>query len=230
MIIESLRIANFRCFGPDETALAFADAVTTFVGGNGSGKTAALSALARLFGVSRNQRAVVKSDFHVPMDAAELASGTTLSIEVILAFPELEDDDDDSGAVAEFWRQMAASEADAPLKVRMRLQAKWSDDGTPDGNVEEDMRWITQLGDDFDWEACQKVSASDRAAVQMIYIPAVRNAADQVRALLRGRLWRAALWSDDLADIVTKHTTKIQKQFSDEKPIMIACGRAFSPC
>ena len=38
----------------------------------------------------------------------------------------------------------------------MRLQATWTDDGTPDGSIDEDLRWITTLDDDFEWDDCKR--------------------------------------------------------------------------
>lgn len=218
MIVEWVRISNFRSIGESQV-LRLADSVTTFVGGNGAGKTAAMAALAKLFGVTKMQRTVVKSDFHLAADAAELQSGAVLFIDAVFAFPELVEGVKDTSAVAEFWRQMAASAPQTPLKARMRLQATWTDDGTPEGMVEEDLRWISQLDDAFDWEECAKVAPADRGAVQMIYIPAVRNAGEQVRALLRGRLWRAARWSAGLSGKVGEHAQALQSDFATEAPL-----------
>lgn len=219
MILERVEITNFRSVGETQ-ALRLADSVTTLVGGNGAGKTAALSALAKLFGITKAQRSIVKSDFHVAATATELESGTTLTIDALFAFPELTTKGEDpTGAVAEFWKQMAASAPNAPLKVRIRLQAIWTDDATPEGAIEEDLRWVPRLDDDFKWEDCTKVSPADRGAVQMIYIPALRHANDQVRALLRGRLWRAAKWSTGLSGKVTEHAKALQADFASETPI-----------
>lgn len=220
MIIEELRLSNFRCFGVKQTVVNLHDSVTTMIGGNGSGKTAALVALSRLFGINRSQRSILKTDFHLGKDDAEIADGAMLYIEAVLAFPELgEDGTNDPGAVAEFWRQMAATEDGTALKARVRLQATWVEDGTPDGAVVEDVRWITRMDDEYVWEDCPRVSASDRSAVQMIYVPANRNANDQVKALLRGRLWRAAKWSADLSEAVATNTAEIQGEFSTEEPV-----------
>ncbi|MBS8275599.1 ATP-dependent endonuclease [Thalassospira tepidiphila] len=220
MIIEELRLSNFRCFGQEQTTVRLSDSVTTMIGGNGSGKTAALVALSRLFGINRSQRSVLKTDFHLGKDDGEIADGTMLYIEAVLAFPELgEDGANDPGAVAEFWRQMAATEDGTALKARVRLQASWVEDGTPDGAVVEDMRWITRMDEEYVWEDCPRVSATDRSAVQMIYVPASRNANDQVKALLRGRLWRAAKWSTDLSEAVATNTAAIQEEFSTEEPV-----------
>lgn len=64
MLIESIKIAGFRCIGPTATTVVF-DPVTGLVGSNGSGKSAVLQALARLFGLASGERTVVPSDFCV---------------------------------------------------------------------------------------------------------------------------------------------------------------------
>jgi predicted ATP-dependent endonuclease of OLD family len=90
MKIESVTIRGFRCF--DEAGCRISlDDLTCFVGPNASGKTAAMMALARLFGESRIQREVIPSDFHIAA-GKELSSKSTraLVVECRFAFPELE--------------------------------------------------------------------------------------------------------------------------------------------
>ncbi len=219
MKIERITIKNFRCFGPRGVTIELENCVTAFVGGNGSGKTAVFQALSRLFGITRAQRTVLRQDFHLPVGQQELKSGATLTIEVIFSFPELEGDDYAAmDAVPEFFHQMAVSEPGTPPKVRMRLQATWTDDGTPEGNIEEDLRWIPTLNEDYDWDDCNKVQAVERSSIQFIYVPAARDAARQVTALLKGRLWRAAKWSDRFQNKIVKYAQEIQQQFKDEEP------------
>ena len=227
MKVEKVSIKNFRCFGPKGTKIKLESGVTAFVGGNGSGKTAAFQALSRLFGVTPSQRTVRRQDFHLPADQQELQSGATLSIEVFFSFPELEGLDEGvaEDAVPEFFNQMAASGPGAPLKARMRLQATWTDDGTPDGNVDEDLRWITTLDDDFEWDDCNRVQAVERGSIQLIYVPATRDAAGQVTALLKGRLWQAAKWSDDFRTRSATSARNIQQRFEREEPAQFIIER-----
>ncbi|MEE4013455.1 AAA family ATPase [Roseibium sp. FZY0029] len=219
MKIETISVRNFRCFGPEWMEVSLQEQVTAFVGGNGSGKTALFQALSRLFGVTRTDRTVTKKDFHIAHDEEELPDGRALEIECLLGFPELdEEEDEDAPAVPDFFNHMAASGPDEPLKARIRLVARWIEDGTPDGTVEEDIRWITTLGNEFEWDTFPKVSAVDRASIQVVYVPALRNAADRVTELLKGRLWRAALWSSDLGARATEGAELIQNQFDQEAP------------
>lgn len=227
MKIEKVSMKNFRCFGSRGTKIKLESCVTAFVGGNGSGKTAVFQALSRLFGVTPAQRTVRRQDFHLSVDQQELQSGATLSIEVFFSFPELEglDEDATADAVPEFFLQMTASAPGAPLKARMRLQATWTDDGTPEGNIEEDLRWITTLNDDFEWDDCNRVQAVERGSIQFIYVPAARDAAGQVTALLKGRLWQAAKWSDRFQDETVASAQAIQRHFEREEPARFVSER-----
>jgi len=220
MKIESIRINNFLCFGPEGTTIEWENCTTAFVGGNGSGKTAAFEALSRLFGISTADRRVRKQDFHLSPSTLELVSGSSLWIEVIFKFPELDgiEEDKAGNAVPEFFTQMSASAPEQALKARMRLQATWIEDGTPEGSVDESLRWITSLNEDFEWDECKPVLSVERSSIQFIYIPAARHPTTQVTALLKGRLWQAARWSDDFRDSTAKSSAAIQTQFEQENP------------
>ena len=69
MFIERLTLTNFRCFGA-ETNIDLTPGLTTFIGANGSGKTAVMQALQRLFGITGDQRHIRRQDFYVPADEA----------------------------------------------------------------------------------------------------------------------------------------------------------------
>jgi putative ATP-dependent endonuclease of OLD family len=228
MKIESLTVKGFRCFGPNGTTIEFQRGLTALIGRNGAGKTALLQALSRLFGVTPGQRTVRQRDFHLSPDQQELQSGATLSIDAIMSFPELADvgNDDDGNAVPEFFLQMAASAPGSPLKVRIMLKATWTDDGTPSGNVDEDIRWVRVLDDNYDWDDdCQKVQAVERGTIQLVYVPATRNVSEQVTSLLKGRLWQAAKWSEDFRQATANTATQIQESFQNEGPARFVLER-----
>ncbi len=228
MKIESLSLKGFRCFGSQGTTVAFEEGVTALVGGNGAGKTAMLLALSRLFGVTPAQRTVRQSDFHLPSAQQEIQSGANLSIDAVLSFPELQgmNGDDVGAAVPEFFLQMASSEPGAPLKVRIMLKTTWTDDGTLSGSVDEDIRWVRALDDNYDWDDdCQKVTAVERGTIQLVYVPAMRNVQEQVTSLLKGRLWQAAKWSDEFRHTIEDTSEEIQSTFQDEDPAKFVLER-----
>jgi hypothetical protein len=96
MFIETLVLENFKCFGPGRTTIGLGTDLTAFIGTNGTGKTAACEALLRLFGITGQDRAVRADDFHVPIDEVDVPTVRELTIEVVLAFPELDDDEQDA--------------------------------------------------------------------------------------------------------------------------------------
>lgn len=219
MKIEQVTLRGFRCFGPEGATLELDSGVTALVGANGVGKTALLQAISRLFGVTASQRRVVARDFHLPLDRHELQSGDHFSMDVVISFPELADAGADGlDAIPEFFLQMMASGPEEPLKARIMLVATWTDDGTPAGYVDEDVRWIPTLGDDYEWDQCQKVQAVQRGTIQLVYVPAMRNVHEQVTALLKGRLWQAAKWSGEFRRSSMESTKEIQEAFEEEDP------------
>ena len=69
MKIESITIKGFRCFDDDGETIQLGN-FACFVGPNASGKTAAMIALARMFGELSAQRQIIPSDFHLPPGAS----------------------------------------------------------------------------------------------------------------------------------------------------------------
>lgn len=246
MFIEKLVLENFKCFGPGRTSLRLDRGMTAFIGANGSGKTAACEALLRLFGISGQERSVRVDDFHVPVGETDPPASRELTIEAVLAFPELdgngendevgEADDGDavedaerqqqagaSRAVPEFFRRMAATE-DGDLKVRVALRAEWVDDGTVEGAITESRVIVNTLAEEYDEDDYVQLTAAERSRIQMIYIPASRDGVRQVTAFLRSRLWRAAQWSTGLRDLVSGHAAEVAEKFTEEPVVQAVEG------
>lgn len=223
MFIERLTLTNFRCFGPSPSSIDLTAGLTAFVGANGAGKTATMQALQRLFGISGEQRRVRRQDFHVPAGESAPASQRTLALEVILAFPELNHDDQQGNAVPEFFQQMAADEGGS-LKCRLRLEATWTEDSSLDGAIDQKYFVVRTLGD-FDETHCSDLKATDRARIQMIYVPASRDGASQVTAFLRGRLWRAINWSNQVKDVFANVGGNLNSAFSDETAVSVVAQK-----
>lgn len=217
MFIERITLTNFRCFGQEGTSIGLTPGLTAFVGANGTGKTAVMQALQRLFGISGDQRRVRRQDFHVPPTEIEAPQQRHLIIEAILAFPELDTEDQDAAAVPEFFQQMAADDA-GRLKCRLRLEANWTDDGSVEGAIEQTYQAIRAIGA-FDETDRLDLKPTDRARIQMIYVPASRDGASQVTTFLRGRLWRAINWSAGVRDTLMEMGSTLNGVFAGETAV-----------
>lgn len=148
MRLETVTLSNFRCFGPAPITMSVASEITAIVGPNAAGKTALLHALSKLFGVSRAQRTMQRSDFHVgadddPNDRAP----KDLFIDVLIGLPELADDTATAETVAPSFRHMQLERAGKSPVCRLRLEAQWEDDGTVEGEVSQDLFWVDTLDD-----------------------------------------------------------------------------------
>lgn len=219
MFIERLTLSNFRCFGPAPLTIDLTSGLTAFVGVNGAGKTAVMQALQRLFGITGDHRRLRRQDFHIP--SAEIAAPLQRSfvLEAIVAFPELDAAGAGGAAIPEFFHQMAADEA-GRLKCRLRLEATWTDDGSLDGTIEQKY-WAIRTFGAYTEADCTELKATDRARIQMIYVPATRDGASQVTAFLRGRLWRAINWSQEVRGTFTDAGTTLNGAFAGEPAVDI---------
>ncbi|WAF74298.1 AAA family ATPase [Aeromonas dhakensis] len=216
MFIERLTLTNFRSFGV-ETSIDLTPGLTTFIGANGSGKTAVMQALQRLFGITGEQRRIRRQDFHVPATEDAISLQRHFSLEAILAFPELDMEAAEAAAIPEFFQQMAADEV-GRLKCRLRLEATWTDDGSLDGAIDQKY-WAVRAFGEFTDEDCVELKAVDRARIQMIYVPASRDGSSQVTSFLRGRLWRAINWSQGVRDTFDEAGTTLNGAFAGEAAV-----------
>lgn len=203
MKLVRLKLNNFRCFGGVTTELDLDD-INFVIGPNGSGKTAVLQALARMFSFDPAQRKIRSSDFFIAADEKpeEAPATRNLWIEADFEFPEL------AGANPEELLQgvpgnfgyMRMENDDGSVLVRFRLAASIDQDG----DIEEAFTNVIKADAAGTPTTESRVSKSDRSSIQVHYLPARRNPADHVsfaaNAML-GRLLRAANWTTERADI-----------------------------
>ena len=215
MFVESITLRNFRSFGPIPERIALDPQLTAFIGTNGTGKTVVCEALRRLFGVTNDERQIRPDDFHVAPDDDLDVPRRDLSIEAVIAFPELSDGGTATGTVPDFYLHLAAT-AEGELRLRLRLESSWQADGTIDGAIETEFVAITTMNPDPSPEDRRPVPATERSRIQFVYVPAARDGARHVTAFLRGRLWRAARWSKELRDMVSDTAQKVGTQFHKE--------------
>jgi putative ATP-dependent endonuclease of OLD family len=223
MLLESVCLSGFRCFGPESTVVKLADEVTAVVGPNASGKTALLQALTKLFGISGAQRIIHRSDFHVAPDAdPDDRDPRELFIDVVIGLPELVDGTATPETIAPIFRHMRIERDEGAPVCRLRLEARWEDDGTVEGEVSQELSWIDTLEPEPDEEQKHHVSAADRGLIQLYYTPASRDPGAQIRATtgaLAARLLRAIEWSGKTKKAVTEASESLAKTFTAEPGI-----------
>ena len=233
MRLESVTLSGFRCFGSDPITVPLSAEITAVVGPNAAGKTALLQALAKLFGITRAQRTIDRPDFHLAADAdPDNRDPKELVIDVLLALPELVDGTATPETVAPSFRHLQITRKDKPPVCRLRLEARWEDDGTVDGEVSQELYWVDTLDEAPKDDKKCAVAAADRGLIQLYYTPANRDAGVQVRATagaLAARLLRAIEWSDQARVNVDEASEDLVDAFEGQPGIM-AIGKALQKC
>ncbi|HID4131204.1 ATP-dependent nuclease [Enterobacter hormaechei] len=191
MKLEVVRISGFQSFGPEPIEVSLEN-ITYLIGPNGSGKTAALQALCKLFAFDPALRRIHRSDFHVPYDEEEVPEERQLWIEADFLFPEL-DEEEDNSTVAPHFSHMRLDDPGGLPRVRFRLTATMG----LDGDIEENLEYVLDVNADGSPQNTAQVPRAERNHIQVHYLPARRDPADHItygaNALL-GRLLRAVRW------------------------------------
>ncbi|GAB3530748.1 ATP-dependent nuclease [Photobacterium alginatilyticum] len=194
MKLSFVRLSNFQSFGPEPTTLTLND-MTYLIGPNGSGKTAALLALSRMFGFNPAMRRIQRSDFHVPVAEEEAPEERTLWIEAEFTFPELREGVDNS-TVAPHFGHMRLDVPDGLPRVRYRLTATMG----IDGDIEETLDYVLEVNPDGSPLSSAKVPRGERNHIHVHYLPARRDPAEHVtygsNAIL-GRMLRSIQWDNE---------------------------------
>lgn len=221
MKLKTIRLSNFQSFGAAPTEVSLEE-MTYLIGPNGSGKTAALQALCRLFAFDPSLRRILRSDFHVPFNKAAPPAERQLWIEADFLFPELAENKDNS-TVAPHFGHMRLDEVDGTPRVRFRLSATMG----LDGDIEENLVYVLDINADGSPLTIAQVPRSERNHVHVHYLPARRDPADHIaygaNALL-GRMLRAVNW-DAERTVIKGLTDQISDSLAANPSI-----NAFSTC
>lgn len=198
MKLYTIRLSNFQSFGPKPSEIILEN-ITYLIGPNGSGKTAVLQALCRLFAFDPSLRRVQRSDFHVPHEEQQVPDERQLWIEADFIFPELKDTKDNS-TVAPHFSHMRLDDPNGIPRVRYRLTATMG----LDGDIEETFVYVLEVNPDGSPFNPQIVPRSERNYIQVHYLPARRDPSDHItygaNALL-GRLLRSVNWDNERSKV-----------------------------
>ena len=201
MILHRMRMFNFQCFGPEPLVLDL-ETTTFLIGPNGSGKTAALQALCRLFAFNPALRRVRKSDFHVPHSEDQAPDERKLWIEAEFLFPELKEGVGEHPTIPPHFGHMRLDESDGIPRVRFRLDASMG----IDGDIEESLQYVLDQNPDGSPLSMAPVSRLERSNILVHYLPARRDPAEHIafgaNALL-GRLLKAISWDTEREAVKT---------------------------
>ncbi|MDD3597792.1 AAA family ATPase [Sulfuricurvum sp.] len=217
MYIDSITLENFQSFR-EKTTIALPK-LTAFVGSNGTGKTAILLALTRLFGIDNSMRTICSNDFYVPMsERLEDQDERKLSIEVTLKFPELENDTD-TDAIAETFRHMIIDAPGVTPYCRIVLEAIWYKTTIPGGDVEQKIFWILSGSDEITEDQKQPLKSFERSKIQVHYIPASRDPYKQLKhtaGSIMFQLLRSVQWAEETKEHFATFVQSMKDTFQSE--------------
>lgn len=216
MKLQKIVIRGFRCFGTEGATIRLEDDTTMLVGPNGTGKTAVLAALARMFGSQGRGRGLVKTDFNsrqaLPPDGVR-----RLSIEAWFSFAELESDDADHSAASDLLEDLTfASEHGMCLRARLtgELQA--------DDQIDEQLVALRTTADDPASDEIVRFGGVQRSTVQVIYVPAARDPSRELAtstSAIIGRLLRALKRGEEWSDEVTSASESVSSAIGGHKAV-----------
>jgi len=145
-----------------------------------------------------------------------------LYIEAIIEFPELEGDDNVAkNTVPRLFHQMTVGGAGESPYVRMRLEADWQKGNTPDGTTDQRYVFIT-VSENEEVENLDEhkmlVTATHRAMIEIIYVPAIRNPSAQLKNASGTILWRimnGINWPEDIDGQIRNTSEELENIFGN---------------
>lgn len=198
MRLSKLRLSGFQCFAPEPAPAVEIDFddLTVFVGLNGAGKTAVMTALTRMFGVDRRMRGLRPADFFADLTGSSIAASSRLWIEVDFCFPELKEQSTTSPAVPPHFRHMMLLSPDTEPILRVRLQGELDSIS----EIDESLCYVVMADITGQPTRVVPVRQTDRNQIHVHYVPAARDPNSHITyapSSLLGRLLHAAQWSDE---------------------------------
>ena len=224
MRLSKLKLMNYRCFGSEEEVILIDD-LTTFIGNNSAGKTAALSALNCMFSENSGDRILQRSDFHLPkeMDPDEMES-QNLYVEAIFEFEELQSETESGEyAIPIFFQHLVVDNPGGLPYLRIRLEAVWEKSSTIEGSIDSKISYIT-CPELVEIEEKHRTPAArrDLDKIRVIYIPAVRDPSRQLKnasGTIMYQVMSSINWSEETKGNVKAKIKELNEQFEREKGV-----------
>ncbi|WP_457609661.1 ATP-dependent nuclease [Lutibacter sp.] len=188
MYISKIIIKGFRAFDTDGVTISLKNKLNAFIGLNSTGKTAALEALTKVFGITKAERDILRQDFHIaPEEDIDSVDERFLSIELKMNFNNSEKE-----AIPHFFTHMLVDDEDSEPYIRIRLESKWyKSDYSDEGEVETTILFITvPEGETEDDDTKRIFPRHLKGLIQVLYIPAIRKPSDQIRYVPGSILYR----------------------------------------
>lgn len=224
MRLTKLKLMNYRCFGAEEQIISI-DNLTTFIGSNSAGKTAALSALNCMFSENSGDRILQRSDFHLPpkMTPDEMER-QNLYVEAVFEFEELKSEDGGGKfAIPIFFQHLVVDNPGGLPYLRIRLEATWEKSNTIDGSIDSKISYIT-CPESVEIEEIHRTNAArrDLDKIRVVYIPAVRNPSKQLKNVsgtMMYQIMSSINWSEQTKGNVKTKIKELNEQFEGEKGV-----------
>lgn len=214
MRVSTLKIKGYKSFGPEEEIIPLQENLAAFIGLNSAGKTSALEAFKKLFGTSLTEREIYRQDFHIGKDEnPDEIIERELSIEVRIDFSEKEQE-----AVPHFFSEMVVDDEGANPYLRIRLEATWQkSDINPQGEIDVKTYFIKVAEGESEEADSKKIFPNHfRSLIQVLYVPAIRRPAEQLRyasGSILHRVLRKIKWGDDFKKDFDKKISEINDAF-----------------
>jgi len=225
MKLSKLKLHNYRCFGNNEQVIPI-DNITSFIGNNSSGKTAALLALNCLFSNNSSDHILKRGDFHLPKDTKpEDLEAQELYIEAVFTFDELENEEEGASSVPTFFKSLVVDNPDGTPYLRIRLEATWEKSSNVEGAIESRIYYITcPEGEEITDEFKSPANRKDLDRVRVIYVPAVRDPSKQLKNVsgtMMHQIMNSINWSATTQEKVKAKIQELNDQFLEEKGVSI---------
>lgn len=224
MRLSKIKLMNYRCFGPDEQTILIDD-LTTFIGNNSAGKTAALSALNCLFSENSSDRILQRSDFHLPKEMApDEMENQNLYIEAVFEFEELQSETGGGEyAIPIFFQHLVVDNPGGLPYLRIRLEAAWEKSSTIDGSIDSKISYVT-CPESVEIEENHHAPAArrDLDKIRVVYIPAVRDPSRQLKnasGTMMYQVMSSINWSEETKGNVKAKIKELNEQFEGEKGV-----------